>query len=60
MKYDCVVDADGSGDYRTIQEAIDAAYSRKRPRRIHVKRGEYTEQIVLPESPDITIEEAES
>lgn len=50
MKYDYVVAQDGSGDFRTIQEAIGAAV-RGWPRaisRIKVKPGEYDEQISWP------------
>ena len=41
--YDAVVAADGTGDYRTVSEAIAAAPagSERRPWRILVKSGSY-------------------
>ena len=49
--YDIVVAKDGSGDYMTVQEAIDAvpAY-RKVPTTIYVRNGSYCEKVVVPES----------
>ncbi|KAF6174708.1 hypothetical protein GIB67_008763 [Kingdonia uniflora] len=45
---DVVVAADGSGNYKTIKEAIDAAGKRKGTARfvIHVKAGTYKENVV--------------
>ncbi|XVE63905.1 hypothetical protein DITRI_Ditri07aG0058600 [Diplodiscus trichospermus] len=42
-----VVAKDGSGNFRTVQAALDAAAKRKRPSRfiIHVKNGVYRENI---------------
>ena len=58
MKYDYVVAADGSGDFRTIQEALHATWERDkhwwkrmwrvfRPWRILTLAGTYTEPINL-------------
>lgn len=44
---DFVVATDGSGDFLTIQEAIDAAYG---DATIVVKPGEYKEQIELADT----------
>jgi pectinesterase len=42
---------DGSGDFRTIQEAIRAAQSNNRDRTvIHIQRGVYMGQILIPAS----------
>ena len=47
--YDAVVAADGSGDYKTLQEAIDAApEGRGTPWLIFVKNGQYQEHIDIP------------
>jgi pectin methylesterase-like acyl-CoA thioesterase len=47
--YDAVVAQDGSGDYRTLQEAIDAApEGRGTPWLIFVKNGQYQEHIDIP------------
>lgn len=49
--YDAIVAADGSGDYRTVSEAIAAApESRTEPWLILVKKGDYSEHVVVPES----------
>ena len=46
-----VVAADGSGDFRTVQEAINAVPDfRKATTVIFIKKGVYKEKIVLPES----------
>lgn len=46
--YDFVVAADGSGDFRTIQEAINAVPDfRKNETTIFIKSGVYKEKIVL-------------
>lgn len=48
--YDIVVAKDGSGDYRTIQEAIDAVPLFRLPRTvIYVKNGVYKEKVIVPE-----------
>jgi len=44
---DVVVAADGSGDFTTIQSAIDTAPAGE-PRVIRIKRGTYREQINVP------------
>lgn len=46
-----VVDEKGSGDFRTVQEAVDAApdYSEERTV-IYIKKGEYREKIIVPPS----------
>ncbi|WP_367389133.1 pectinesterase family protein [Lewinella sp. LCG006] len=47
--YDFIVAADGSGDFTTVQEAIDAVPSLRRNRtRIFIKNGIYQEKLVLP------------
>lgn len=51
QKYDFVVAADGSGQFRTVQEAIHAVPDfRKTPTTIFIKPGVYKEKIVLAES----------
>ncbi len=51
-KYDIVVAQDGSGDYRTVQEAIDAVpdYRKAGETVIYIKNGVYKEKLVLAES----------
>jgi pectate lyase len=47
--YDFVVAADGSGDFTTVQEAIDAVPALRRNRtRIFIRNGVYKEKLVLP------------
>lgn len=48
---DATVAQDGSGDYRTIKEAV-AAVPKKSPKRfvIYVKKGKYIENVVLDKS----------
>lgn len=50
--YDFVVAKDGSGDFFTIQEAIDAVPDFRKAGRttILVRKGEYKEKVVIPES----------
>lgn len=49
--YNAIVAADGSGDYKTINEAISAApEGRTAPWLILVKKGDYREHVVVPES----------
>lgn len=49
--YQAVVAADGSGTYKTIQQAIDAApTSQTKPWLILVKNGAYEEQVIVPEN----------
>ena len=50
--YNMVVAQDGSGDYTTIQAAINAVpdYRKAGPTRILVKKGTYKEKIVIAES----------
>ena len=48
-KFDAVVAADGTGDFTTIQDAINAApEGRIAPYLIFVKNGEYEELVVIP------------
>lgn len=47
-KYDYIVAQDGTGDFRTIQEAVDAAAKSRGCRRILIKPGVYCEQVKLP------------
>lgn len=48
-RYDYVVAQDGSGDFFTLQKAIDAvpAFS-KRPTTIYIRKGVYKEKITVP------------
>ena len=50
--YDFVVAADGSGDYSTIQAAINAVpdYRKAGPTRILVRKGIYKEKVVIAQS----------
>lgn len=49
--YDAVVAQDGSGDYTTVQAAIDAApQGRVKPWLIFIKKGTYKEHVDLPAS----------
>ncbi len=49
--YDYVVAKDGSGDFLTVQDAIDAVPDfRKNRTTILIRPGEYKEKIVIPES----------
>jgi pectinesterase len=51
VEYDFIVAKDGSGDFVSIQEAIDAVPDYRREQTsIFVKRGSYKEKIVLAES----------
>jgi len=47
---DIIVAQDGTGDYMTIQEAIDAApdYSHAKITTIHIKAGTYKEMVTIP------------
>ena len=47
--FDAIVAADGTGDYTTVQAAIDAAPAgRSMPWLIFVKNGSYREQVIVP------------
>lgn len=47
--FDAIVAQDGSGDYATVQEAIDAAPSgRAKPWLIFIKEGYYKEHVDIP------------
>ena len=49
--FDAVVAKDGTGDYTTVQAAIDAApENRIAPWLIFVKNGEYEELVVIPQN----------
>jgi pectinesterase len=49
--YDFVVAADGSGQFKTVQEAIDAVPDfRKKTSTIFIKNGVYKEKLVMAES----------
>lgn len=49
--YDFVVAQDGSGNFKTVQEAINAVPDfRKRVTTIYIKKGVYKEKLVLPGS----------
>lgn len=46
--YDFVVASDGSGDFRTVQEAVDAVPDfRQRETKIFIRKGIYKEKIVV-------------
>ena len=45
--YDIVVAKDGSGDYTTIQAAVDAAPDNGQRTVIYVKNGEYNEKVLI-------------
>ncbi|MHA6249322.1 pectinesterase family protein [Pontibacter sp. CAU 1760] len=50
-RYDFVVAKDGSGDFKTVQEAINAVPDfRKNPTTIFIKKGTYKEKLVLAAS----------
>ena len=51
-QYDYVVAKDGTGDFFTVQEAIDAVPNFRKSKRttILVRAGEYKEKLVVPES----------
>lgn len=47
--YDYAVSVDGSGDFKTIQEAVDACRDyAERDYRIFIKKGTYREKLVIP------------
>ena len=50
LAYDIVVAKDGSGDYRTVQEAINACpdYDHGYITTIHIKAGVYRERVTIP------------
>lgn len=49
LDYDFVVAADGSGDFRTIQEAVNAVRDyTPLPRSIYIRDGVYREKLVVP------------
>jgi pectinesterase len=51
QQFDFVVSKDGSGDFTTVQEAIDAVpHFRKERTTIFIKNGVYKEKLILPTS----------
>ena len=53
---DIVVSQDGSGDFRTVQQAINAVPDfRKKQTRIFIRNGYYREKIIIPETKDSLI-----
>lgn len=51
LAFDFIVDHSGNGDFKTVQEAIDAVPDfRKKRTYILIKKGTYKEKIVLPAS----------
>ncbi|ADY53893.1 Pectinesterase [Pseudopedobacter saltans DSM 12145] len=49
--YDFIVDGQGEGDFKTVQEAINAVPDfRKNPTLIFIKNGIYKEKLILPGS----------
>lgn len=60
-EYDYTVASDGSGDFRTIQEAFDAAFdlmlARKGAVSLQIKPGTYFENCTFKDSgSDVTLE----
>ena len=54
VRYDFIVAKDGSGKFRTIQEAINAVPDyRKQTTVIFIKNGVYKEKLILPESKNL-------
>src|SRR5690349_16560428 len=50
-KYNFIVAKDGSGDFRTVQEAINAVPDmRKKETVIFIRKGVYKEKLILPPS----------
>ena len=49
--YDIIVAQDGSGDYKTVQEAINAVpdFRKEKETRIFIRNGVYKEKLVLAE-----------
>lgn len=47
-KYDVVVAKDGSGQYKTIQAAVNAYKVNKNRVVIYIKAGVYNEQVIVP------------
>src|SRR2546421_1565438 len=53
-KYDFIVAKDGSGNFKTVQEAINAVPDyRKQITVIFIKNGVYKEKLILPESKNL-------
>lgn len=51
ITYDFVVSKDGSGDFKTVQEAINAVPDfRKNTTTIYIRNGIYKEKLILPSS----------
>jgi pectinesterase len=51
QQYDFVVAKDGSGDFMTVQEAVDAVpVNRKIRTTIFIRKGIYKERVVVPET----------
>ncbi len=54
--YDIVVAQDGSGDFTSVQQAINAVPDfRKKQTRIFIRNGFYWEKIIIPETKDSLI-----
>ena len=50
-QYDIVVAQDGSGDFKTVQEAVDAVPDfRKQPTTIFIRNGYYREKVIIPDT----------
>lgn len=51
LKYDIVVDSKGSGDFKTVQEAINAVPDLKQKEtKIYIKNGVYKEKVEVPQN----------
>ena len=51
VQYDFVVSKDGSGNFKTVQEAVNAVPDfRKHVTSIYIKKGVYKEKIIIPGS----------
>lgn len=50
-QYDIIVAQDGSGDFTTVQEAVDAVPDfRKQPTTIFIRNGYYREKVIIPDT----------
>ena len=52
LKYDFVVDANGTGDFTSVQAAVNAVpdFRKAGPTKIFIKKGVYKEKIVIAET----------
>ena len=52
--YHFIVAQDGTGDFRTVQEAVNAVpdFRKAGPTRILIKKGIYKEKLIIPNTQD--------